>query len=173
MPTIIARIAPEWIRVAVARDTWELFEPESYRLEFTQSLLSEIPEYVAEVITEVDGKALDPGEVVIYPDPNHEWALNASDFLFDVQPGNGGLTDPAAQQERRAAIEDKLGAKIAGFISDYPWPDRPDEKVAPATFDIEARPISCSGHTYQVYREEGEDLVLDPHPVHSWGQPGE
>jgi len=166
MPFVVARIEPDWLPDGPSAESTN--EPKH---NFTKAVIGRLDELVATAINEIDETRLKRGEVVIYPERNHPWRKNASTFCFDIMPGNGGKNTPLEQARRRAAIEDTLGLKLCKFFDEHLERYVHVRGYMPhPTFDIELRPISSTGSTY-----EFEGATYEPSPAgyrakHRWGQ---
>lgn len=116
---------------------------------FTARVLSFLPQAVAQVVNEVDGARHKTADVAIFPEVQHNWARNVSEFFFLVQPGAGGRETPIEHAKRRAAIDDSLGQKLAELfdtIASYV-----EVHQTPPRFDVEIETLGTfSGSTWHM-----------------------
>lgn len=85
---------------------------------FTHSLTEVLPDFAKKAVEEGDNKPLD-GVVTVEPVCFHPWSKNVSTFCYEIQPGDGGLTDTHHQQARRAVIYASLRRDISSFVEEY------------------------------------------------------
>ncbi|OGL28910.1 hypothetical protein A3C39_05760 [Candidatus Saccharibacteria bacterium RIFCSPHIGHO2_02_FULL_46_12] len=154
MPKVQVRLDRRLAPLLYDLGSSELSDSQKHNYEAARILVQDcIPNAVVHAMNAVSTRTYDASEIIVIPEPFHEWAFNAPSVEIVIEPGD--IDAPFAERKvRRAQIASSAAHELAhNLYYANAWVHNSLQKaVGQPTFDVECRPISGSGQTFELAR---------------------